>query len=245
MPLILKKCYLSRLLVSRAIRSSGRVARMSIIEQVNFSLRGWNHGGRAFVPLCLLPRMHPLPLQWQAPLRIFSLTRTCPTPLCLHICLQALCPSTRFCDFPPLRSGARLRLLPLLVPGPPASEVLGLKYCPIPSHVLSWDSPACSFPGLPRSTCQKKEVELNYLNFLCLFFLHQSVNIFPRLFYFAEYKVLTARLVNTKLLGFCLLWDVTVYVIGCQNCPTPGNHCSVTKSHLRDFPTPLGNHWTM
>ena len=34
-----------------------------------------------------------------------------------------------------------------------------------------------------------------------------------------------ARLVNTKLLGFCLLWDVTVYVIGCQNCPTNPDSC--------------------
>src|SRR6267142_1062561 len=137
MPLILKKCYLSRLLVSRAIRSSGRVARTSIIEQVNFSLRGRNHGGRAFAPPCLPPRARPLPLRRRAPLRIFSLTRTRPTPLRLHIRLQALCPSTRFRDFPPLRSGARLRLLPLPVPGPPASEVLGLKYCPIPSRVHS------------------------------------------------------------------------------------------------------------
>src|SRR6266850_7107048 len=36
----------------------------------------------------------------------------------------------------------------------------------------------------------------------------------------SEYEILTARLVNTKLLGFRLLWDVTVYVIGRQNCPT-------------------------
>jgi hypothetical protein len=37
---------------------------------------------------------------------------------------------------------------------------------------------------------------------------------------FSEYEILTGQLVNTKLLGFCLLWDVTVYVIDCQNCPT-------------------------
>src|SRR6266850_2932692 len=36
----------------------------------------------------------------------------------------------------------------------------------------------------------------------------------------SEYEILTAWLVNTKLLGFRLLWDVTVYVIGRQNCPT-------------------------
>jgi hypothetical protein len=39
---------------------------------------------------------------------------------------------------------------------------------------------------------------------------------------FSEYEILTGRLVNTKLLGFRLLWDVTVYVIDRQNCPT---HC--------------------
>jgi hypothetical protein len=39
---------------------------------------------------------------------------------------------------------------------------------------------------------------------------------------FSKYEILTGRLVNTKLLGFCLLWDVTVYVIGRQNCPTFG-----------------------
>jgi hypothetical protein len=38
---------------------------------------------------------------------------------------------------------------------------------------------------------------------------------------FSEYEILTGRLVNTKLLGFRLLWDVTVYVIDRQNCPTP------------------------
>jgi len=37
---------------------------------------------------------------------------------------------------------------------------------------------------------------------------------------FSEYEILTGWLVNTKLLGFHLLWDVTVYVINCQNCPT-------------------------
>jgi hypothetical protein len=37
---------------------------------------------------------------------------------------------------------------------------------------------------------------------------------------FSEYEILTGRLVNTKLLGFRLLWDVTVYVIDRQNCPT-------------------------
>src|SRR6266850_3379586 len=114
---------------------------------------------------CLPPHARPLPLWRRAPLRIFSLTRTRPAPLRLHIRLQALCPSTRFRDFPPLRSGARLRFLPLPVPGPPVSEALGLKYCPIPSRVLSRDSPARSFPGLPRSTCQKKEVE-RLLNFM-------------------------------------------------------------------------------
>src|SRR6267142_710793 len=114
---------------------------------------------------CLPPRARPLPLLRRAPLHIFSLMRTRPAPLRLHIRLQALCPSTRFRDFPPLRLGARLCFLPLPVPGPPASEALGLKYCPIPSRVLSRDSPARSFPGLPRSTCQKKEVE-RLLNFM-------------------------------------------------------------------------------
>jgi hypothetical protein len=54
----------------------------------------------------------------------------------------------------------------------------------------------------------------NYLNFLCLFCLHQSANTF------SEYKILTGQLVNTKLLGFHLLWGMIVYVIGHQNCPT-------------------------
>src|SRR5580693_4947384 len=39
---------------------------------------------------------------------------------------------------------------------------------------------------------------------------------------FSEYEIMTGRLVNTKLLGFRLLWDVTVYVIDRQNCPTDG-----------------------
>ena len=37
---------------------------------------------------------------------------------------------------------------------------------------------------------------------------------------FSEYEILTGRLVTTKLLDFRLLWDVTVYVIDRQNCPT-------------------------
>ena len=37
---------------------------------------------------------------------------------------------------------------------------------------------------------------------------------------FSEYEILTGWLVNTKLLGFRLLWDMTVYVIDRQNCPT-------------------------
>ena len=36
------------------------------------------------------------------------------------------------------------------------------------------------------------------------------------MFYFAEFEVLTARLVNTKLPSFRPLWCVTVYVIGRQ-----------------------------
>src|SRR6266850_1105013 len=171
--------------------------------------------------LCLLPHMHPLPLRWQAPLCIFSLTHTHPAPLHLHICLQALCPSTHFRNFPLLCLGVHLHFLLLLVLGPLVSKALGLKYCPILSCILSWDSPAHSFLGLPCLTCQKKKWN-DYL-ILCLFCLHQSVNTFLRLFYFAEYEILTARLVNTKLLGFHLLWDMTVYVIGCQNCPTIAN----------------------
>jgi hypothetical protein len=47
---------------------------------------------------------------------------------------------------------------------------------------------------------------------------------------FSEYGILTGRLVNTKLLGFRLLWDVTVYVIDRQNCPTP-NYCRNVTGH--------------
>jgi hypothetical protein len=51
---------------------------------------------------------------------------------------------------------------------------------------------------------------------------------------FSEYKILTGRLVNTKLLGFRLLWDVTVYVIDRQNCPTVsrGSSGASGSSHI-------------
>jgi hypothetical protein len=55
---------------------------------------------------------------------------------------------------------------------------------------------------------------------LCLFCLHRSINIFPRSFYLSECEILTARLVDTRLLGFLLFWGVTVYVIRCGKGPT-------------------------
>ena len=72
---------------------------------------------------------------------------------------------------------------------------------------------------------------------LCLFCLHQSMNIFLRSFYFAEYEVLTARLANTKLPGFHPLWCVTVYVIGRQNCQTPSAQYTGMIVHS-------GAHWS-
>jgi hypothetical protein len=47
-----------------------------------------------------------------------------------------------------------------------------------------------------------------------------ALNTFLRSFFLSEYQILTAVLVETKLLGFRLLWDVTVYVIDRGNCPT-------------------------
>ena len=130
-------------------------------------------------------------------------------PFTVFPLLQALCLSTH------THSVLCLCLLLVLVLGPLASKALGdilphffvcfSSEMPLHIHLI---------PG-PLDLAKKKSAKSNdYLNFLCLFCLHQSMNIFPRLFYFAEYEVLTARLVSTRLPGFCLLWCVTVYVIG-------------------------------
>src|SRR5580693_4840901 len=47
---------------------------------------------------------------------------------------------------------------------------------------------------------------------------------------FSEYEIMTGRLVNTKLLGFRLLWDVTVYVIDRQNCPTAADLANACRT---------------
>ena len=107
----------------------------------------------AHMPPCLPPHAHPLLLLQQAPLHIFPLTHTCPAPLHLHIPPQALCSRVHFYSFLLLHSAMHLHLLLVLVLGPPVSKVLGLKYCPIPSHILFQDSPTHSLPGLPHSTC--------------------------------------------------------------------------------------------
>jgi hypothetical protein len=58
-----------------------------------------------------------------------------------------------------------------------------------------------------------------------MFVLLTSISQYiSKIILFSEYEILTGWLVNTKLLGFCLLWDMTVYVIACQNCPTGGHH---------------------
>ena len=132
---------------------------------------------------------------------------------------QALHPGTH--SFLPLHSGM---LLLVLVLGPLVSVLGDI----LPHFLMHFSSRMPLHVHLilgPLDLAKKKSEKLNsYLNFLCLFCLHQSVNIFPRLFYFAEYKIMTARLVNTKLPSFRLLWCVTVYVISCQNCPTSHHH---------------------
>jgi hypothetical protein len=58
-----------------------------------------------------------------------------------------------------------------------------------------------------------------------MFVLFTSISQYiSEIILFSEYEILTGRLVNTKLLGFRLLWDVTVYVIDRQNCPTADRH---------------------
>ena len=142
--------------------------------------------------------------------------------------MQVLRPGTR--GFLLLHSGT---LLPVLVPGPLANEVLG-DILPHSPRAFYSGTPCAFIPGHPQ--LRKKKVErLLKIKFYVFFCLHQSMNIFPRSCYFAEYEVLTARLANTKLPGFRLLWCVTVYVIGRQNCPT-GRGSFITHLRLSRVP---------
>ena len=100
-----------------------------VFAQVDFSLRGGRApylAACAFPPPCLPARARPLPLQRPAPLHSLSIARICPRQPRLHTPAQALRPSTRFRGFPPLRSGAHLRILPLPAPGRP-SQGFGLR----------------------------------------------------------------------------------------------------------------------
>ena len=86
-------------------------------------------------PLCLLLHARPLLLQWRAPLRILSHSRTCLGQSRLHICLQAVGLVLRLRLFPLHRSGVRLRLFPPPVQGSDMQghlprQLSGLTLCP-------------------------------------------------------------------------------------------------------------------
>jgi hypothetical protein len=67
-----------------------------------------------------------------------------------------------------------------------------------------------------------------------MFVLFTSISQYiSKIILFSEYEILTGRLVNTKLLGFRLLWDVTMYVIDRQNCPTPVSTTSIMRAQAR------------